>query len=116
MGRLIIIIRQRIVNHILQFMLAFSFGWIIVGCDKNVENDPPPDNETDINLSMELESNCFGWPDQDFSPTNYANLTVALDEGMPAVEFALKDTSGEIYTLSSLLETKPVMLVFGSFT
>lgn len=63
-----------------------------------------------------LVSNCFNWPDQDFTPTNSAPLTVALHEGEPAVGFTLMDTSGVSYTLSSLLTTKPVLLVFGAFT
>lgn len=63
-----------------------------------------------------LKSNCFNWPDQEFSLINHAFLTVGLRKGNPAIDFTLKDTKGQSYTLSSLLATKPVLLVFGSFT
>jgi cytochrome oxidase Cu insertion factor (SCO1/SenC/PrrC family) len=63
-----------------------------------------------------LNSNCFNWPEEAFTPTNSATLTVALKEGEPAVDFTLRDPNGEGYTLSSLLATKPVLLVFGAFT
>ena len=36
--------------------------------------------------------------------------------GEPAIEFALRDVDGNLYTLSELLQEKPVVLVFGSFT
>ncbi len=69
-----------------------------------------------IQLEDDLNSNCFNWPEEEFSPTNSATLTVALKEGEPAVDFTLKDTSRQSYTLSSLLFTKPVLMVFGAFT
>ena len=63
-----------------------------------------------------LNSNCFNWPEDEFTPENSAPLRVSLKEGQPAVDFTLKDPSGKSYTLSSLLATKPVLLVFGAFT
>ena len=36
--------------------------------------------------------------------------------GQLAIDFALKDTKGKAYTLSSLLAKKPVVLIFGSST
>ena len=36
--------------------------------------------------------------------------------GEPAIEFALMDVDGKRYVLSELLQEKPVVLVFGSFT
>jgi cytochrome oxidase Cu insertion factor (SCO1/SenC/PrrC family) len=69
-----------------------------------------------IQLEDGLDLNCFNWPAEEFTPTNSATMRVALKEGTPAVYFTLKDPSGESYTLSSLLATKPVLLVFGAFT
>ena len=37
-------------------------------------------------------------------------------EGQPAIEFSLLGVDGQRYTLSELLQEKPVVLVFGSFT
>jgi hypothetical protein len=71
---------------------------------------------TTVEPDDRLESNCYNWPEQDFSPTNRADLAVSFDQGDLAVNFTLKDTNGQSYTLFTLLSTKPVMLVFGSFT
>jgi hypothetical protein len=67
-------------------------------------------------LSSALESNCFNWPEDDFSSTNKANVSRALSVNDLAVELILKDVNGVEYTLSNLLAEKPVLLVFGSFT
>jgi hypothetical protein len=67
-------------------------------------------------LPTELESNCFNWPAEEFTPENGAGLTTALAKGSTAIDFTLKTPSGDSYTLSSLLGTKPVLLVFGAFT
>ncbi len=64
----------------------------------------------------DLVSNCFNWPEDDFSPTNRAGVTTALDPGSTAIDFTLKDPSGQVYSLYELLQTKPVLMVFGAFT
>ena len=69
-----------------------------------------------IQLEDGLNSNCLNWPEEEFTPTNRATLTVALKQGETAVDFTLSDPTGEEHTLSSLLTTKPVLLVFGAFT
>jgi len=72
---------------------------------------------TTIEVDERLESNCYNWPEEEFSPTNNSgDVTVSLNEGDAAVDFTLKDTSGQSYTLSTLLATKPVLMVFGAFT
>jgi len=73
---------------------------------------------TTIEVDERLESNCYSWPEEKFSPTNNTggDLIVSLNEGDMAVDFTLKDTSGQSYTLSSLLATKPVLMVCGAFT
>ncbi|MBW1811341.1 MAG: cytochrome c3 family protein, partial [Deltaproteobacteria bacterium] len=67
-------------------------------------------------LSTALESNCFNWPEDEFSSTNKAGVGTALLENALAVELTLKDVNGVEYSLSALLAEKPVLLVFGSFT
>jgi hypothetical protein len=39
-----------------------------------------------------------------------------LPQGEAAVDFTLRNTEGNPFTLSELLNEKPVMMVFGSFT
>lgn len=90
-------------THFLWILLVCCLFWILPGC---------------IELDNELESNCFNWPEIEFSPINYAVFEpyVRLKPCDLAFDFTLKDPSGKEYTLSSLLATKPVLLVFGAFT
>jgi hypothetical protein len=64
----------------------------------------------------ELESNCFDWPSREFSRTHVAELEVAFSPGETAPDFTLQDTNGRAHSLYELLETKPVLIVFGAFT
>jgi hypothetical protein len=64
----------------------------------------------------DLISGCYGWPENDFSPTNKAPVMTGLAPGSRAIDFTLKDPSGQAHNLYELLETKPVLLVFGAFT
>jgi hypothetical protein len=77
------------------------------------------DDEFDLVLRPEstLVSGCFGWPAQEFSPTNNTGgVGISVSVGEQAIDFTLKDPGGTSYTLSELLETRPVLLVFGGFT
>jgi hypothetical protein len=67
-------------------------------------------------LSATLTSGCFGWPATDFSPSNSAAVQTALRAGDRAVAFGLRDVNGTPVTLSSLLASRPVLLVNGAFT
>ena len=69
-----------------------------------------------LSLSQDLQSSCYSWPEQRFSPENVAKFTAALPVDAMAVEFSLRDLEGNSYKLSTLLETKPVLLILGSFT
>ena len=40
----------------------------------------------------------------------------AVSAGQSAIDFTLRDPSGTAHSLSELLETKPVFMVFGAFT
>ena len=86
-----------------KFFLAGYVILMVAGC---VNVDDP---------ATELESNCYNWPDEEFSPTNHASVST-INQGSQAIDFTLRDPGGESFTLSSLLDTKPVLMVFGSFT
>jgi len=66
--------------------------------------------------ASELASDCFGWPAKEFSPTNKANLLTGITEGAQAIDFVLNDHLGESHSLGMLLQTRPVVLVFGAYT
>ncbi len=82
---------------------------IIPTAEPTVASSPEP-------VNIDFESGCFNWPDDEFGPTNWAELNTAFTPGDIAPDFALKDTDGQTHSLSSLLETKPVLMVFGAFT
>jgi hypothetical protein len=72
--------------------------------------------DTDTGVDQ-LIDNCFNWPAEEFSPSNnVGGLSASVVEGQQAVDFTLMDVDGTSFTLSTLLETKPVLLVFGSYT
>lgn len=64
-----------------------------------------------------LVDNCYNWPEEEFSPSNnVGGLTTGVSEGQQMIDFTLMDVDGAEYTLSTLIETKPVLAVFGSYT
>jgi hypothetical protein len=85
--------------------------------DSNGTINPPGSPTPELRREMELTSNCYNWPAQEFSSANYVEDTrTSVIEGDRAIEFTLKDTDGVEYRLSELLRTRPVLIVFGSFT
>jgi hypothetical protein len=73
-------------------------------------------DEGGLVLSDALVDNCFNWPQDEFSSTNKASNRTSVAEGGLAVEFTLLDVDGNPFTLSELLATRPVFLVFGAYT
>jgi hypothetical protein len=63
-----------------------------------------------------LTQGCLGWPEAEFTPNNRTSVRTGLGTGALAVDFELRDPDGVAYTLSGLLATKPVLLVFGALT
>jgi hypothetical protein len=104
--------------------LRFSLYIVIIAClavscsDSDESRTPAgPEPTTSVLLpESNLISGCYNWPDEDFSPENPAVMKVLGAFGDPAVDFSLRDIDGTINRLSSLLETRPVFLVLGSFT
>jgi hypothetical protein len=84
------------------------------GCDDDPATVRPP--QEDSGLSSNLQSGCYSWPGEEFSPENLAALDAALPAGSAAVDFSLRDLEGNTFRLSTLLKSKPVLLVLGSYT
>jgi hypothetical protein len=94
---------------------------LIVGLPACGDSTDPVQPADEFNLVLFPESNlvsgCFGWPDQEFSSMNHTGgVQVSVSAGDRATEFTLRDPSGNPRPLSELLETRPVLLVFGGFT
>lgn len=89
------------------FWLALSLG----GC--SLLWPPAPD----LKPATELQYDCYGWPDREFTKKNHAVAKVTrLQTGDPAVDFTLRDRNGRSHRLADLLADKPVLLVTGSWT
>ncbi len=93
----------------------------VPGCDEKTTNPNETDSPQGTTLTLMPESSltpgCVNWPAENFSLSNRAGqLSTGVKTGDTAIEFTLKDIEGTSYSLSSLLETKPVLLVFGSYT
>jgi len=73
-------------------------------------------DEGGLVLSDALVDNCFNWPQDEFSSTNKASVTTSIADGALAIEFTLQDVDGNPFTLSELLATRPVLMVFGAYT
>lgn len=86
------------------------------------QSDPIPSELTKTNTpsqllpSSELQSYCLPWLDETPSLANNIRLENGIKEGDSAVDFSLKDIYGETHHLSDLLESKPVLLILGSYT
>merc|ERR1712153_266546 len=76
-----------------------------------------------VTSAVALRPNCFGFPDQPFSPANYAKglpckplSPECLDHGLgvrtgsTAPDFVLQSLEGTTVHLAELLKTKPVFL------
>jgi hypothetical protein len=70
----------------------------------------------------ELVNNCYDFPSKDFGKSNSirseygTSPKVLLDIGDTAIDFTLKTIEGKSVTLSTLLENKPVVLLWGHYT
>lgn len=69
--------------------------------------------------SSKLVSDCYHWPAEQFTPWNHAPIpdVLVINSGDSAVDFTLLNANNTgNYTLSTLLQTKPVLLHMGSYT
>ncbi len=104
-------------NLLLLGFLAVS----VPGCGEKTTSPDEMEDPQGTTLTLLPESSltpgCVNWPAENFSLSNRAGqLSTGVETGDTAIEFTLKDIEGTSYSLSSLLETKPVLLVFGSYT
>jgi hypothetical protein len=67
-------------------------------------------------LPTNLTSACYDWPATPFGPSNHVQGMNPMPAGSTAVDFTLRDLDGTQYTLSTLLATRPVLMVHGAFT
>lgn len=63
-----------------------------------------------------LVTDPVGYPANDYTRAHHVPIQTRLAEGGPAVDFTLLDPQGQPHRLLDLLKTKPVLMVFGSFT
>lgn len=98
------------------------FAWIIAGVfvacggDETAPVAPPSAPGPVLLAESLLTSGCLDWPETEFTPERHAVLETYGPVGERAIDFTLKDVAGVTHSLSSLLETRPVLLVLGSFT
>lgn len=64
----------------------------------------------------DLTRACHGWPSRRVNRRNHAQVGLFLKEGEPAIDFTLRTPDGEPVHLAELLQTKPVLLLGGSYT
>jgi len=78
----------------------------------------------DLQPASEMTNNCFDYPTTNFNRNNCVKGTYGsspqtgglLDVGDSAFDFTLYDVDGNEYTLSTMLEEKPVALIWGMWT
>ena len=104
-------------------LLLVSLAVGLISCSetsstpKDTEDPTDPGPITaDLRSESELTSNCYNWPTQQFSPSKTVAARTSVDEGERAIDFTLENPEGVSYKLSDLLETRPVLIVFGAFT
>lgn len=70
----------------------------------------------DLRAESNLTADCYVWPTPDLSLPDAADYALPISVGDRAIDFTLEDATGEKYSLSELLETRPVLIVFGAYT
>ena len=95
-------------------LIAVEIAAYSYGCSGRSNTSSPTGG---LRPESELIENICNFPAQNFSPSNkLGSPRISLTEGDYAVDFTLKDTSGNTHKLSDYLAYKPVLLVFASIT
>ena len=98
---------------------------LFLGCSFASAHSNGSDVVSSVSTEPDHASNCYGFPDQPFTPSNYVNICNpggCEDKGLGvktndiAPNFSLSSVSGERIKLYDLLENKPTFIQFGSFT
>ncbi len=96
---------------------AFLVSCLLACGDSTGPAETGEDYDLVLRSESALVSGCLGWPEQEFSPANNTGgVQLSVSVGENATEFTLRDPDGVPHTLSKMLETRPVLLVFGGFT
>lgn len=64
----------------------------------------------------QLEAGCYDFPPADPTHIDQVTTRVRFEPGDAAVDFIRRDIDGVEYRLADLLQTRPVVLVFGAFS
>jgi hypothetical protein len=80
------------------------------------QDGPPEPTGSALRPTSALQSDCYGWPADPFTPENRAYIELRLTEGDAAVDFTLDTPGGLPARLADLLDARPVLLVMGAFT
>ena len=98
--------------------LVLILGAGLAGCSGTADVDNHAEETVSLLVPEAfLAPGCVNWPAEDFSQShNAGNVRTSVAVGESAIDFTLRDPSGTPHSLSELLETKPVFMVFGAFT
>lgn len=110
--------RLRFVRAFLFTTLTVFVGFQLAACGDADEATSPAGFKRTVVLrsESELTPGCYDWPSTDLARPDATGYAMPFDAGDTAIEFTLADTDGEKHKLSRLLETRPVLVVFGAYT
>lgn len=86
------------------------------GPNPDPEPDPDPDPVLVLRSERDLTPGCYKWPPAPQEIPDGTGYAMPLGVGDTAIEFTLADIDGEKHTLSGLLATRPVLIIFGAYT
>jgi len=96
---------------------AASADSAVETADASIDAEPDADVVSVLRPSTDLTPNCFDSPAEPFGPDNCTPDSFSfLEQGQPAIDFALKQVDGADFTLSQALLDAPVLLITGSYT
>lgn len=92
-------------------MSAVALAGGLGGCRDTEAPTEPQTIASRLRAASDLIAGCYT-----YSGREAVGYDLAIRAGDAAIDFTLRTPSGEPYTLSELLETKPALIVFGAFT
>ena len=102
----------------LMLLVAVLTCAVIIGCEESTKPLAIKSETRESALLPEssLNVNCYPLPSDDLPLGGRVALEVAFGAGDPAIEFELRDPTGRTHRLSTLLESRPVLIVFGAYS
>jgi len=87
-----------------------------IGCGEDTASITREQETTSkLRPESELAPGCYEWTVSGSRPTS-VDYRMPMEEGDPAIDFTLEDLDGQPHTLSTLLKSRPVVMVMGAFT